>query len=197
MTWKVLMVDVDGVVIRHPAGLRWDHDMRADLGLDPDLLQQRFFAAHFRDIITGRADLHDRLGPVLGEIAPHLTSQALADYWFAKDAHLDQTLLDDLAALRADGVPMHLATVQEHHRARYLWDILGLKDRFEAIHYAADYGVGKPDPAFFRAVEARTGLASGDLLLLDDSPRNVEGARACGWSAVLWDGTRTLAEALA
>lgn len=196
MTWKVLMVDVDGVVIRHPAGLRWDHHMRADLGLDPEVLQQRFFAIHFQDIVSGRADLHDRLGPVLADIAPQLTSQALADYWFAQDAHLDQSLLNDLAALRADGVPMHLATVQEHHRARYLWDILGLKDRFEAIHYAADYGVGKPDPAFFRAVEARTGLTAGDLLLLDDSRRNVEAAQACGWSAVLWDGTQTLAEAL-
>jgi putative hydrolase of the HAD superfamily len=197
MTWKVLMVDVDGVVIRHPAGLRWDHHMRADLGLDPEVLQQRFFAIHFQDIVSGRADLHDRLGPVLADIAPQLTSQALADYWFAQDAHLDQSLLNDLAALRADGVPMHLATVQEHHRARYLWETLKLKDRFEAIHYAADYGVGKPDPAFFRAVEARTGLTAGDLLLLDDSPRNVEAARACGWSAVLWDGTQTLAEALA
>ncbi|MFD1192694.1 HAD family hydrolase [Phenylobacterium conjunctum] len=190
------MVDVDGVVVRHPAGRRWDRDMQADLGLDPGLLQQRFFAAHFQDVVTGRADLHDRLAPVLAEIAPHLTSQALADYWFAQDAHLDLALLDDLARLRASGARLHLATVQEHHRARYLWETLGLKDRFDAIHYAADYGVGKPDPAFFRAVEQRTGLPASDLLLIDDSARNVESARACGWSAVLWDGTQTLSEVL-
>lgn len=191
------MVDVDGVVVRHPAGLRWDNTLKADLGLDPDLLQHRFFAAHFGEVVTGRADLHARLAPVLAEIAPHLTSRDLTDYWFAQDAHLDQALLDDLAALRAQGVVLHLATVQEHHRARYLWETLGLKDRFDAIHYAADYGVGKPDPAFFRAVEARTGFDAKDLLLIDDSPRNVEAARACGWTAVLWDGTGTLGEALA
>ncbi len=191
------MVDVDGVVVRHPQGLRWDHDLQADLGLDPDLLQQRFFAAHFKAIITGQADLYDRLGPVLAEIAPHLTPQAVVDYWFAKDAHLDAVLLEDLARLRGDGAALHLATVQEHHRARYLWETLALKDRFDAIHYAADYGVGKPDPAFFKAVEARTGLSAKDLLLIDDSPRNVEGARACGWSAVLWDGSRRLDDVLA
>jgi len=191
------MVDVDGVVVRHPQGLRWDHRMEADLGLAPADLQERFFAPHFKDIVTGRADLHDRLGPVLAEIAPHLTSRELTDYWFAQDAHLDHDLLGDLAALRARGVGMHLATVQEHHRAAYLWERLGLRDRFDAMHYAADYGVGKPDPAFFAAVEARTGLAGRDMLLIDDSARNVEAARDCGWAAALWTGERPLAEVLA
>lgn len=196
MAWKVLMVDVDGVVVRRPSGLRWDHRMKADLGLDPETLQQRFFAPHFQAIVTGQADLFDRLTPILAEIAPHLTSKTLVEYWFAQDGHLDETLLTDLAGLRASGVPMHLATVQEHHRARHLWDVLRLRDRFDAIHYAADYGVGKPDPAFFRAVEARTGFEAADLFLLDDSVRNVEAARGCGWGAALWDGSRPLAEVL-
>jgi putative hydrolase of the HAD superfamily len=192
----VLMVDVDGVIVRPPDGRRWDHDLAADLGLAPEVLQREFFAAHFADIVTGKADLHERLAPVLAEIAPHLTSQALADYWFAKDAELDLALLDDLAARRAAGTPMHLATVQEHHRARYLWDTLRLRERFDGLHYAADYGVGKPDPAFFQAVAARLDRPPGDLLLIDDSARNVEAARACGWRAELWTAESRLAEIL-
>lgn len=197
MSLKALMVDVDGVVVRHPQGLRWDHDMRADLGLDGDVLQAEFFAPHFTDIVLGRADLHERLAPVLARIAPHLSPETFTDYWFAKDAHLDHALLDDLAALRAEGLALHLATVQEHHRARHLWTRLGLKDRFDAMHYAADYGTKKPEAAFFDAVCARTGFAPRDLLLIDDSPRNVEGARAAGWNAALWDATRPLVAVLA
>lgn len=190
------MVDVDGVVVRHPDGLRWDHSIEADLGVSPADLQDRFFKPHFGEIVAGKADLHDRLAPVLAKIAPHLTSHQLTEYWFAQDSHLDQTLLDDLAALRGDGLELHLATVQEHHRARYLWETLRLRDRFEAIHYAADYGVGKPDPAFFKAVEARTGFEAAELLLIDDSARNIESARACGWAGVIWDGARRLRELL-
>ena len=139
---KVLMVDVDGVLVTGPERRPWSWNLQADLGLDPQLLQSRFFAPHWPDVMYGRADLHDRLGPVLAEIAPHLTSQALTDYWFAQDAHLDHGLLQDLADLRGTGVALHLATVQEHHRARYLWDSLGFRDRFDAIHYSADYGCG-------------------------------------------------------
>ena len=197
MRLRALMVDVDGVVVRHPQGLRWDHSLETDLGLSSKDLQDAFFSPHFADIVLGRVDLHERLAPVLAEIAPHLTSRQFADYWFAKDSHLDMALLDDLSGLRPSGLELHLATVQEHHRARHLWETLGLRDRFDAMHYAADYGFKKPDAAFFRAVEQRTGLAPGEVLLIDDSPRNVEAALNCGWGAVLWDGSERLEALLA
>jgi putative hydrolase of the HAD superfamily len=196
MTVRTLMIDVDGVVIRHPEGLRWDHTIEADLGVDPARLQSAFFAVHWPDVIAGRAGLHERLALALPDFAPHLTPDALTAYWFSKDAHLDQGFLDQLAAL--DGrYALHLATVQEHLRAAHIWNDLALKDHFAAIHYAADYGCGKPDPAFFEAVAQRTGHAPHELLLIDDSPRNVEAARASGWRAGLWDGTRTVAEVIA
>jgi putative hydrolase of the HAD superfamily len=190
------MVDVDGVVVAQ-RGQRWDHDMEADLGISGETLQQAFFGPHFTDIVLGRADLHERLGPVLAQIAPHLTSDQLAAYWFSKDTGFDETLLDDLADVRGRGIELHLATVQEHHRARHLWTELGLAARFDAMHYAAAVGAAKPDAAFFRAVEARTGFAPSEVVLIDDSVRNVKSARACGWTAVLWTGEARLAEVLA
>ncbi len=134
---------------------------------------------------------------MLSEIAPHLTSQQVAVYWFAKDAQLDEVLLEDLAQLRGAGPALHLATVQEHHRARYLWETLGFRDSFDAMHYAADIGSAKPDRAFFEEVARRTGFAPGEMLLVDDRMSNVEGARAAGWRAAFWDGKRRLADVLA
>jgi len=195
-----LMVDVDGVIVR-PDGARedkrrWDQDLKRDLGLDPAVLQAAFFKPHWPDVVNGRADLFDRLRPALAEAAPHVSAEALVDYWFRWDSALDEALLADLAALRSAGTPMHLATVQEHHRARYLWETLALKNRFEAIHYSAAYGVGKPDPAFFEAVAAKTGLAPETLLLIDDSAANIEGARRAGWRANLWIKGARLADCI-
>jgi len=193
--FKALMVDVDGVVITpRPGG--WAADMERDLGVSVATLQAHFFRPHWDDIANGRARLHDRLAPVLARHAPHLTSQALAAYWFEKDAQLDESLLADLALLRANGVQLHLATVQEHERAAYLWETLGFRDRFDAIHYSADVGCGKPDPAFFAAVEARTGFSPAELALIDDRSVNVDAARAAGWDGILWDGTQRLADLL-
>lgn len=196
MSLRALMVDVDGVVITpRPGG--WAAEMQGDLDLAASDLQTHFFAPHWNDIILGRAGLHERLSPVLAEIAPHLTSQELAAYWFEKDAQLDVQLLDDLAAVRAGGIEVHLATVQEHLRAACLWTRLGLRERFDAMHYAADLGARKSDPAFYAAVEARTGFAPAELLLIDDTPANIEAARAAGWGGAVWNGAERLATVLA
>ena len=191
---KALMVDVDGVVVVHPEPGGWATHLERDLGLSKAVLQAAFFAPHFDDVIHGRAALRERLAPVLEEIAPHLTCDELCAYWFREDAHLDHGLLDQLAQQRAAGIAVHLATVQEHERAAYLWNQMGLKDRFDAIHYAAELGHAKPAPEFYAAIEARTGYAPADIFFIDDKAANVEAARARGWRAAVWSGQDRLAD---
>jgi len=191
------MMDVDGVLIATTrlAG-RWDRDLEADLGVKPDDLQRAFFTPHFKAIVLGREPIEPRLGEALAKIAPGVTVEAMLAYWFAKDAELDEELLSDLKGYRARGLSLHLATVQEHRRADHLWNGLNFKARFDGLHHSAAVGAAKPDPAYYAAVQERVGLAAADLLLVDDSTRNVEAAREAGWQARLWTGEQRLAEVL-
>ena len=161
------------------------------------LLANLNIAWHWSEIIVGKATLEARLGPALSKIRPVITMEALLAYWFARDANLDKDLLSALERLRRDGSRLHLVTNQEHLRADHLWTTLRLKDRFDAMHYSAELGLAKPDPAFFDAVRARTGLLSAELLLIDDSPANVAAARASGWQALHWTGDTSLPALLA
>jgi putative hydrolase of the HAD superfamily len=195
---KVLMVDVDGVLVRgRPAdGRHWSVDLKADLGVDPGELHRRFFESYWEEIVLGRAGLAECLAPVLGEIAAHVPAERLIAYWFAMDSRLDDALLAELGAVRRSGIRLHLATNQEHTRARHLMEETGLSEHFDAIHYSAALGVRKPDAAFFARVATETGMEPSDLLLIDDSPRNVEAARRAGWSALHWTGEKPLRELL-
>lgn len=194
---RILMVDVDGVIVHPRAGRHWSDGLEAELGLSAADLQSQYFSRFWPEVMLGRADLPATLAPVLARIAPHLPAEELIAYWFRADSRLDEELLTDLGALRRDGVRLHLATVQEHHRARYLWDTVGLRDHFEAIHYSADIGAAKPDPAFYDAVTRKLGVAPSQLLLIDDRAENVAGARASGWGGVLWDGSARIGDLLA
>lgn len=196
MMLKALMVDVDGVIVVHSDPSGWSVNLERDLGLSREVLQAAFFAPHFGDIIRGRAGLHERLTPVLAEIAPHLNAKALTDYWFEQDSGLDHDLLDQLARVRARGVALHLATLQEHQRAAYLWNVVRLRERFDAMHYAAALGCAKPEPEFYAAIEARTGFAPDEMFFIDDRPENVAAARARGWRAALWTGCERLDEVM-
>lgn len=192
MPIKAIMVDVDGVLLVHPDPKGWSVHLERDLGLASATLQAAFFERHWDDVVHGRAPLRARLVPVLKEIAPHLSCDELMQYWFQNDAHINQDLAAELASLRRNGVEIHLATVQEHERARYIWEVLDFRSSFDGIHYAADLGFSKPDTHFYKCIEARTGFSPEELFFVDDKLANVTGALHCGWAAALWTGEETL-----
>ncbi|MGO8143464.1 HAD family hydrolase [Rhizobium leguminosarum] len=191
---KVLMVDVDGVLIhgRPTDGLPLFTYLERDLGLRLDLLQQEFFQTHWRDIIIGRAALEPRLAGVLAKIAPHLSAETLIDYWFENDSRLDRNLLEELAALRQSGITLLLATNQEHRRARYLMEQIGLSAHFDDIIYSAALGHSKPSPDFFRLATERAGVLPSEIAFIDDMAVNIEAARQFGWNAAQWTAGTTL-----
>jgi putative hydrolase of the HAD superfamily len=197
MRFKALMVDVDGVLIVHPDPRGWSANLERDFGISPETLQTEFFKQHWADVINGRADLRSRLASTLENIAKDVSADALIKYWFEQDAHIDQALLYQLGEVRAHGLQLHLATVQEHQRAQYIWHTLGFEHHFDAMHYAAELGSAKPAQEFFTAIEVRTGFQPHELFFIDDTPRNVEAAIERGWSAAIWDGHKRLADLFA
>ena len=180
------MVDVDGVLITHPNAKGWSVHINRDLGISIETLQHRFFDVHWDDIVCGRAALRDRLGPVLEDVGPDVSCDELIDYWFANDACIDFELLTALKRPRDLGIELHLATVQEHERACYLWNTLDFRSHFDGMHYSADLGCAKPDPAFFKMIEDRTRFAASEIFFIDDKVANVEAARIAGWAAARW-----------
>lgn len=133
---------------------------------------------------------------MLKKIARHLSHQDLIDYWFAHDARLDQTLIAHLDRQREMGTKVFLATNQEHLRASYLIDVLGLGQHCDAIYYSAALGCRKPDLQFFEMATALSNIPASELLLLDDLAENVFAAREVGWRAIQWSPDSALPEDL-
>jgi HAD superfamily hydrolase (TIGR01549 family) len=62
----------------------------------------------------------------------------------------------------------------------------GLGELFDAVVVSSDIGVGKPDPAVFRAALDALGVAPGEAVMVgNDRGRDVAGAEAAGIRA-LW-----------
>lgn len=181
----VLVLDCDGVVVKgHREGGRWDKHLTRDLGIDPTALQERFFKPHWRAISLGEADMIEVLARVWPQLGCAGEPVAFVDYWFSNDATLDADVLAQVDAWRAAGGKAYLGTVQEHHRARHLWDVLELKRHFDAIHYSAALGAWKPEAAFYERLHAKLPVAApSEVIFLDDVLRNVEAANAFGWRA--------------
>jgi putative hydrolase of the HAD superfamily len=185
---RTLMLDVDGVLVngRPSDGLPFATALEADLGLSSERLQKAFFHRYWEAIVTGKEPMTERLVDVLAEIAPHLSAETLTAYWFANDSRIDADVLDGAATLRAEGWRIFLATNQEHLRAKYLMETLGLGRHVDGIVYSAALGHKKPTHAFFRGAETAVAADPQTLVLVDDLIANVEAARRCGWRAIHW-----------
>ncbi len=68
---------------------------------------------------------------------------------------------------------------------------------FDPLLFSCRLRALKPTPALFAAVVRETGHEPEQILLIDDTPSTVEGARVAGLQAVLYTDPRTLRRELA
>ncbi|MCS6757982.1 MAG: hypothetical protein MO852_01870 [Candidatus Devosia euplotis] len=116
------MLDVDGVLVSGwpRDGAHIFTDLEADLGIFLDALRREFFKPRWPAIVTGQRALLPELADVLVSIAPNVSDEALAEYWFRNDSRIDPTALEAVAKIRDSGGRVYLATNQEHMRAATL-----------------------------------------------------------------------------
>jgi len=102
-----------------------------------------------------------------------------------------------LEGLIADGRDVTMLTnfasdtfVEARERYRFL-------EKPRGVTVSGDVRAIKPDRAIFDHHVAAFSLDPKGTLFIDDSPKNVEGARAAGWNAVLFKDAETLRKDLA
>ena len=101
-----------------------------------------------------------------------------------------------LRELHAAGVPLFALSnfsAETFPAARDRFDWLGL---FDDIVVSGAERLAKPDPQIFRVLERRAGVPFRECVFVDDSPRNVEAARALGMDAIWFQDTGHLRDDL-
>ena len=178
---KLIAWDFDGVLNRgHQGGFdAWQRSFEADLGVSAaDFTRFVYDGPRFARVLTGQDDVLALLADyVTAHAVPH-TPAAVLEYWLAKDAVPDDQVLGWLAACPVPGV---IATNNDTHRAAHIWTQMGFATRMQHIFASGRMGVRKPEPAFYAQIEAWSGLAPVDILLIDDAEKNIAAAADRGW----------------
>lgn len=101
-----------------------------------------------------------------------------------------------LHELHGGGIPLFALTnwsAELFPHARERFPFLGV---FADIVVSGEEGLAKPEPAIFQRLSRRMGAPLGGTVFIDDSPRNVEAARALGMDAIHFRGPDALRGAL-
>jgi putative hydrolase of the HAD superfamily len=189
--------DVDGVLIdgwHSDPSLRkpWDATIEVDLGVDRAAFQALFFGTPgsrpvsvMSQCVSGERDLRQALADILPTVGFLGDPGDFMRYWFNKDSNLNRELLSLIDDIRAGGIfALYIATGQEHHRARFLWNELGLSKLFDGIFYSAELGYLKSDVRFFHGIGSHLDIRAEERpVFFDDQPEIVEIAKEAGWDA--------------
>ena len=197
----IVFFDVDGVMIdgwHANSALRkpWDETLEADLGVDRAAFQQLFFQGPDGDrerspmfgCTLGRIDLMEALAAVLPRVGYAGKAEDFARYWFEKDSNINRQVFGLVETIRQSGARLYVATGQEHHRARYLWNELGFSRWFDRLFYSAGIGHQKNDVRFFQAINRALGIDGSETpLFFDDQPEIIALACAEGWDGAVFN----------
>ncbi|MCP8883468.1 HAD family hydrolase [Devosia sp. XJ19-1] len=191
---RALVFDVDGVLVhgyhaRPDRQRRWDENLLIDLGVDPDRFREEFiFDIFIKKVVIGEMALIEALDKRLPGLGYKGSPMAFAQYWLANDSTLNTELLDAIRTLKArSDVRLFIATNQDHMRAQWLWQTLGLGEIFEDIFYSARIGMTKAHKGFFAFADERMGRFDQPPLFFDDTQKVIDVAQTAGWDAVLFD----------
>lgn len=200
---RAVIWDFDGVLNRagrpDAEGVHsWQHLVARELGIDAVAMAKAVFGRDKAALFEGREDVLDRLDDWLAAAGAEADAEDVLELWFEADHNPDPELGRMLDALAEAGLVQAILTNNEARRARWIAQDAGWGGRVDAIYASGETGVMKPAPEAFAQIEAALGLAPHELLLIDDTPRNVEAAEKRGWLG--WDyepdGARDLAKAL-
>lgn len=192
---RAVVFDWGGVLMRtmdiRPR-MAWERRLRLPPGALTDVV---FGTTAWQRAEQGEATMEDVWAEVSEKLK--LTADDLVtlkrDFW-AGD-FLDEEITGIIRTLRDKGIRTALLSNFSAELAQWLAD-LGLKELFDAVVISAEVGATKPDPAIYRQVLERLGVAPEEALFVDDWRANVEAAQNLGMMGVRFRGTVSLQRAL-
>jgi glucose-1-phosphatase len=108
--------------------------------------------------------------------------------------------MPDIAQLlqrAARHMPLYVfSNTNRSHVEHFSKEYAGLLGHFRELYLSSSIGLRKPDAQAFDHVVAAMGVPASRIVFFDDLAENIDGARACGLTAVQVRSTADVAEAL-
>jgi 2-haloacid dehalogenase len=181
--------------------LRWDPRFLYRKIFD-DEERMEWFLTH---ICSPEWNLEQDRGRTFDEAVEHLAAKhpeyreeisAFHTRWHETAPGVIEGAVEILEQLSAQGTPLYAITnfsVEKFAETRARYDFFA---RFRDILVSGEVRLLKPDPAIYRLFLDRNRLNAESCLFIDDSEKNVAGAKAAGMKAVHFQGPEMLRDEL-
>ncbi len=187
----ILLLDIDGVLQfgrpdfeEHILNLGWRgsyHEFQRALFLDPE----------YRATLIGKADIRSVLRRMLTQLDQVIDVDVLMHQWAGANLTFNEDLLELIPRFEAQTT--RLATNQDPIRGSSIRSIYQDRTGIDGMYFSHEIGHRKPFEEYFQYIVDDLGCSPSDVVFVDDSPENVAGAEAFGFSAIAYENNEILA----
>jgi HAD superfamily hydrolase (TIGR01509 family) len=185
---SLVIFDCDGVLVdTEPISAKVGAAIVSSMGweLSAQEVLDRFLGCT-EEYFRAEVQLHTGLSLAPGWDAQY---EPLYDAAYAAELGPVDGITEVLDELDAMGVPCCVASNGSHDKMRRTLGVTGLLERFEGRVFSADdVSRGKPAPDLYLHAASTMRVQPDEALVVEDSPRGVEAARAAGMSCVGFAG---------
>jgi HAD superfamily hydrolase (TIGR01509 family) len=195
MTDSALIFDIGNVLLRWDARLLYRGLLPDDAAIDAFFAEVDF---HAWNTEFDRGAVWDEGVATLSARHPHRAELIAAFHhrWHETLPGPVEGAPELIAELATGGVPLYAITNFSSAKFAETRERFPFLAAFRDVVVSGDERLLKPDPEIFRRCLARNGLDTARAIFIDDSPKNVEGARAVGIDAIHFTTIPALREAL-
>ncbi|MCX7338615.1 MAG: HAD-IA family hydrolase [Alphaproteobacteria bacterium] len=194
---KIIIFDVDGVLLTVTDArgrYLWSLDAKEKLGFRTQHFQKIFNVDWEDCVTTGKIDTKDYLArvfhdPVFDDI--QISPNDFIDYWLRDSNNgsttykINQPLVRFIETLE---IPVGIGTNQDPYRTQWIKSLIGHQP-FDFIFSSSSIGANKPDALFFHHIQKVLNVPASEILLVDDTQANIDGAKQQGWEAFFYDNS--------
>ena len=175
---KAILLDLDGVlnITENDAEYIWQKTREKDLGISHDILNA-FWKTKWKPVVLGNKDFKTELFVYLEKHNLEHKTTTVIDYFIEKNTNIDDRVLNIIKNI---DLPIYMASDLDKSRLDHYWNKLNFKDVFAGKFISSEMGVKKSKAEFFEKAQKEIGLPAGDVLFIDDDPKNVEEAEKLG-----------------
>ncbi len=154
-------------------------------------------AVELKSRLVGPADRgevsQEELFVQLGAVAGMPASQVEEEWW--RYVVIDREVVEIVKSLRKD----HKVGLLTNAISGFFREIMKrnrLDGLFDPVVISSEVHVAKPDQLIYRMILNKLSVPAGKVLMIDDNPANIEGAKRAGMKGILFGSAEQLREIL-
>ena len=196
--YKIILLDVDGVLINAPRLFSEVYCQKYNVDLKK--LEPFYESKEFKACSIGQMDLKEAILAHNDKWHWKGDPSDLINEWLQAENFPNNDLLEIVKELRNDGVKVYVVTQQERYRRDFLSKIV-FKDKFDGFFASCDLGFPKDTIDFWQKLlteilENNQNLAPEDIAYFDDKQKLVDLASTKGIRGFLYTDVEDVMNAL-